>query len=347
MSTFNITGIDAQAKKNNVQFSTLRPAGAVELRRDELNAYDPYAIEVWFGDVQLGFVPGCKVNGEYVGSDLQKTIIRSGITTASVERYAYKDGDNFNEEHKGLLGSVTLNLEMPDNDSGRVIGGNYMRCTQFIGYLSPYGGNSDGLIRWAFDQAVDGVDEYCPTDSEELFDAHKKALNNTCERGTALHLYIESDLRGEPTTGLLDAFPEISDFPNIWARFRDKYELDPCYMEKRFYDNTLMVTGQPDFVGFCNGKLMVLDWKSSAKPSMTHELQLAIYAKNAHWDGEKVEEAMVVCFGSDNKQGFATRTIKRDKIERIYSGMVLLKQVMDLCGVYVREYWNGDDDKED
>lgn len=327
MSTFNITGIDAQAKKNNVQFSTLRPAGAVELRRDESNPYDPYAIEVWFGDVKLGFVPGCKVNGEYVGSDLQKTIIRSGITTAAVERYAYKDGDNFNEEHKGLLGSVTLNLEIPENESGRVVGGNYLRCTQFISYFSPYGGG-DGLIKWAYEQA-------------DTYEGYRKALNSTAERGTAMHTAIESYLRGEYSQEVLEALPYG------WDNFVAKYDIDPCYMEKRFYDNTLMVTGQPDFVGFCNKKLMVLDWKSAPKPSMKHELQLAIYAKNAHWDGQNVEEAMVVCFGSDNKQGFATRTIKRDKIERIYSGMVLLKQVMDLCGVYVREYWNGEDDEED
>lgn len=324
MVAFNIRGIQAEAKKNMTTFSTLKPAGAVRLVPETDNAFDPFCISVWYGDTRLGYVPANKgAHGEYIGSDLQKRILKDGIVTAMIARFAYLDGDTFNEEFRGVLGSVTLDLDIPDNESGRIIGGKYQRVTDFISYFAPYG-KSDGLIKWAFEQGT-------------TYEEYQKALELTSVNGTALHAAIEADQRGEPAEWPTEALKAA------WFRFKDKYHPDPCYMEKRFFDNTLMVTGQPDFVGYSDGILSVLDWKSSKKPSLKHKLQLAIYAKNAQWDGEKPKQAMVVCFGAENKQGFSTSVIKADEIERIYEGMKRLRETMDLCGCFVNNYWEGDE----
>jgi hypothetical protein len=326
MATFNITGIDAAAKKNPDTFRTLRPAGAVELIKEH-NDYDPYCVGVWFGGVRLGYVPGYKnAEGVYVGSDLQRRILKDGNTAAAVERFAYFDGEEWNEEGRGSLRSVTLNLDLPENEGGRVIGGKYQRVTSFIGYLNPYGAG-DGLIRWAFDQS-------------DTFDGYKAALNATAEAGTALHAAIESFFRGGAGKDLPEGLPPGFD------RFRAKYDLEVIRMEERFFDNTLMVTGQPDWFGLVNGKLTVVDWKSSKKPSLKHELQLAIYAKNCQFDGQYAEQAMVVCWGSEQAQGFATRTINRAKIEQIYEGLKHLKQSMELCGCWVNKYWEEGSDED-
>jgi hypothetical protein len=303
---FSITGIEAQAKKNFESFKTLRPVGVVTLKHEPDNLYDPFCIGVWYDGILLGYIPALKENGEYVGSELQRKILEDGITTAKIAGYGYLDGKtDWNDEHRGRLGSVRLNIGEIEESFSPSIGGNYIRVTDFIGYLNPYG-KSDGLIRWAYSQG-------------NTFEDYEKALNLTAEAGTAMHTAIESDLRGEPSDGL----------PDGWIKFREKYELDTIRMEERFFDSTLMVTGQPDWVGICNGKLMVLDWKSGKKPSLKHKLQLAIYAKNTQFDGKECEGAMVVCFGSDNKQGFATASMTKDQIETTYEAMKWLRKVVD------------------
>ena len=305
---FNATGIQAQSKKQFETFSSLRPVGAVSLVPRPDNEYDPFCIDVMLGDVCLGHVPARKVGGKYVGSELQLHIIDGGIKTALIEDYAYIDGERWNREHVGMLGAVTLSIPDADEDFGRCIGGDYMRVTEFIGYLNPYG-KSDGLIKWAYSQGA-------------TYEDYEKALNSASEAGTAMHAAIEAYFTDGTSSDAL---------PSGWARFCEKYELETIRMEERFYDSTLMVTGQPDWLGMCNGVLTVLDWKSGKKPSLKHKMQLAIYAKNCIFDGA-LPEAMVVCFGSDNKQGFATSTMKHEAIETYYEAMKHLRKVVDVIG---------------
>lgn len=319
---FTITGIQAQAKKQVETFKTLRPVGFATLRRDEGNAYDPYAIEVVYGDTLLGYVPALKRGGEYVGSELQKAIIEDGIQTAKITGYGYLAGEEWNDEHRGRLGSVELEVGAIE-DSCSPSGGDYMRVTDFIGYLNPYG-KGDGLIKWAFSQG-------------QTFEEYETALNGMSEAGTAMHAAIQADLAPSPIPWE-EKGGQDANLPAGWARFREKYNLDTVRMEERFYDSTLMVTGQPDWFGYCNGVLMVLDWKSGKKPSLKHLLQLSIYAKSCQYDGKNAEAAMVVCFGSDNKQGFATRTYKAEDIETCYEAMKHLRKVIDAVAYVPRAF---------
>ena len=121
-------------------------------------------------------------------------------------------------------------------------------------------------------------------------------------------------------------------------------------MEERFFDNELMVSGQPDLVAFIKKKtdpdsefkLTVLDWKSSKKPSQKHKIQVGIYAKNCQWDGKYPEQAIVVAFGAVNKQGYSMTTVKKDQITNIYNGMKALRKVIDLCAVqYGMKFYEG------
>ena len=310
---FNITGIQAQSKKNVDTFKTLRPIGAVSLIPEPENKYDRFCVGVWFGDVLLGYIPALKQDGKYVGSELQRHILEEGIKTARIAEYTYLDGDDFNKEHRGHLGSVTLEIDVEDS-SNQVIGGDYIRVTDFISFLNPYG-KSDGLIKWAYDQGG-------------TYEDYESALSIASERGTAMHMAIESVLQPSPIPWETGE-PDKSDLPAGWDKFVKKYELDTIHMEERFYDSTLMVTGQPDWFGYCNGKLMVLDWKSSKKPSIKHKLQLSIYAMNCQFDGDLAEGAMVVCFGAENKQGFSTSCMTREQIETTYEAMRWLRKVVD------------------
>ena len=329
-----LKGIQAEAKKNFQTFKTLRPSGAVTLVHDSENVYDPYCIQVIYETddnlVLLGYVPALKQGGKYIGSELQRYIIDNKVTVGLVTRYGYIDGDTFNDEHKGHLQSVTIEVDIPDNDSGRAIGGKYLRVTSFIRYFDSYGGG-DGLIRWAFEQS-------------NTYEGYKKALNDTAEAGTDMHTAIESYLAGDRSEEILAGLPEG------WDAFEKKYEIDVIDMEQRFYDNTLLVTGQPDLFCYLRKrgsddpfKLTVVDWKSSKKPSQKHKIQVSIYSKNKSFDGQQTEQAMIVAFGAENKQRFSASIVSRDKIETTYSGMKMLRQLIDSCGSYIPEdkYWQG------
>jgi len=360
-----ITGIQKAGERNPITFSTLRPTGAVTLVHDTENAYDPFAVKVLYETddqiVDLGYLPGQKRDGKYVGSEIQKHVIESEITTAQIESYCYIDGDTFNEEHKGLLASVMLSFDADESAGGKVAGANYQRVTSFISYFDAYGGG-DGLMKWAFKKASEAMKDSTHEEIVEkmvakdgLFDVYKTELRKTSDAGTMMHAAIEAVLSGSETfecPGGLSVVPEPDHaqtgqyeasewLPEGWEGFTKKYEIEPCYMEKRFFDNTLMVTGQPDLVAFVNGELAVVDWKSSKKPSKKHEIQTAIYAKNAQWDGKEPDAAYVVAFGAENKQRFSVRRIEKAKIESYYTGMKLLRQCMDACNVWISTYWDG------
>jgi hypothetical protein len=104
-----------------------------------------------------------------------------------------------------------------------------------------------------------------------------------------------------------------------------------------------MVTGQPDFAGYIEykGKRVpcLLDWKSSRKPSKKHEMQISIYAMNSKVDDQDIEGAMVVAFGADNKQGFATKWVTREQIESNYQGCLHIKKAMECVGCYISNYY--------
>lgn len=301
------------AGENDPAVKSLRPSGAVELKPEPKNPKDPFAVSVWWQGHRLGYLPADYKDGKPIGSRVQNHVIDNNITTAWVTEYAYRDDEHgFNREHKGVLHQVYIHINDQDKDCGSAVGGRYMRVTKFLKYFNAYG-STDGLVRY-------NMNKY---NSWEEAQAGLAAIGAA---GTAMHDAIEADLRGDITD------EQRALLPRGWAHFKQTFDLDPCYMEKRFFDSTLMVSGKPDFVGYVNGKLMVLDWKSSAEPRAGHLLQVSIYAKNALWDGEAPSGAMVVAFGADNTKGYSYRTIKKDVINQNYAAMQMLRQLIDNCG---------------
>jgi len=298
---FNVAGITFR-RDRSPEISSLRPVGAVSFIAEPDNPVDAGAVKVMYKGLHIGYVPR---------GDLQGLCLKH--KTAIVEDYKYYDG-TWNSEHKGQFQSCTVGIEQEQESNGRVIGGKYLRVTNFLKYFDPYGGG-DGLIRWAFDQS-------------DTFDGYKKALNDTAEAGTAMHAAIESHLEHGTSDGL----------PDGWAAFAKKYKPEMQSMEVRFYDNELMVTGQYDFLGTVEVKgvtvLCVVDWKSSKKPSMKHKIQASIYAKNVGAEG-----ALIVAFGAENVQRYSASFISGEQIESNYMGMRHVKAAMDACGVWVQEYW--------
>jgi hypothetical protein len=315
---FNITGIEAQRKKMFETFQELKPVGLVTLTPEPENQYDKFCIGVWYEGTLLGYVPALKEGGVYIGSEIQRHILKNNITELPIVRYGYLSaGGEWNDRHDGWLQSVTLLL--PDADADFGVAQGYKRVTEFISYFSP-GGKMDNLIKWAFSQG-------------STFEEYEKALQKTADDGTDMHAAIEEYFRWPLDHKETPFPPELAvRLPPGWNAFVEKYQPRMAYMEERFKDDTLMVTGQPDFVGYVGDRLMVLDWKSSKAVSMKHKLQAAIYAKNVKHEGCSAVGAMIVCFGAKNKQQFSACELDLEKINSYYEAMKHLKVVVDTCG---------------
>jgi len=300
------------ATDRNPELKQLQPSGVVSFESEPDNDHDPNAVKVMYKGNHIGYVPKSEI--------AQKAALEYG--TAKIIDYAYWDSDiKWNENHIGQFQAMTFEIGEVEIDKGRIIGGRYLRCTQFLKYFDPYG-SSEGLIRWAFSQG-------------DTFEAYEEALNQAAENGTIMHEAIENQFVGK------DVGAEY--LPSGWDNFLDKYEPEFVWGEERFYDNDLMVTGQPDFAGYITykGKSVpcLLDWKSSRKPSKKHEMQISIYAMNSKVYDEDIEGAMVVAFGADNKQGFATKWVTREQIESNYQACLHIKKAMECVGCYISNYY--------
>lgn len=290
-----------------------RPVGRVTFVHVPDNEYDSNAVAIMWGEHQLGWV----AKGDY-----QKVALDAGEGVVLDYKYYHPDWaklgiDKWNDEHIGSLKSVTIGVGEEQEDYGDVIGGKYMRVSTFIKYFDHYGGG-DALIKWAFKQG-------------KTYEEYAEALDELADQGTAMHDAIEQYFRtGERSEHLPDGFDN----------FLKKYEPEFVWGEERFRDNELMVTGQPDFVGYIKHKgrrvPAVVDWKSSSKVRPSHRTQISIYTKNVSQPFAP-EVAMVVAWGSDAKQGYSASVLERDEIENKYLACKLLRQVMDLMDVWVDE----------
>ena len=316
MKKFNVAGITFKMK-TIPSLSMARPSGAVKFIAEPNNEKDKNAVGIWWEGAQIGYVP--------VASGLQKVCADKGVGIIAGYKYHHPDWKElgipkWNDQHIGQLKSIEVGVDVEAEIESPVIGGRYMRVTQLLGYFNT-GGTCDNLIRWAFGKG-------------NTFEEYKEALDETAVAGTAMHSSIEEYF--------VDS-KEVSLFclPNGWDNFVKKYEPEFCYGEERFKDNELMVTGQPDFVGYINHKgrrvLAVLDWKSGKRTQLKHRIQIAIYAKNIVWQGEKPEVAVVVYFGSDAKQGFSVSVVDIESIENYYLATKHLKELMRLTNAPVDE----------
>ena len=307
MISFKVAGLMSQGD----EVTSLRPEGFVLFKAEPENEYDAGAVAVYYGGVRVGYVP------KSGGYQKQALAALKGKVVSCSYVHAYKDSKPlWNDEGEGELRSIRVEIEEKKEEGGKVIGGQYLRVTSFLKHFDPYGGG-EGLIRWAFGQG-------------QTFDEYKEALNKCADDGTLMHDAIEQSFK--------DGGGE-EHLPEGWQNFVDKFEPEFCYGEERFYDSTLMVTGQPDFVGYITFKgrrvLAVVDWKSSKKPSIKHKLQASIYATNVEWDGEKPELALIVAFGADNKQRFSASAVSADQIANNYQAMRHIKKAMALTGVRI------------
>lgn len=146
------------------------------------------------------------------------------------------------------------------------------------------------LTRWANRLGMQGID------AEDVRDQR-------AAEGTVLHTYIEAHLRGND--------PDLSPFsPSAkagglvaflrWRRsWFDRHAVEPLEIERRMVSERRGYGGTPDLIARVDGRLELLDWKTSREVSTEHLVQVAAYAALAWEHGHRVVAVRVVRAGCD------------------------------------------------
>lgn len=107
-------------------------------------------------------------------------------------------------------------------------------------------------------------------------------VQNAANRGTAVHRVCEGIVSGLGEHGVYD---EIKGYVESFKKW---WEIghEVLMVEKRFFDDDLMITGQCDLIIREGSDLIIIDLKTSYRPSKTWPVQGAAYAylarKNKH-----------------------------------------------------------------
>lgn len=114
-----------------------------------------------------------------------------------------------------------------------------------------------------------------------------EVVAHAAERGTKVHQICEGIISGLGELGVDDETrPYVESFKKWWTLGHEVVE-----MEKRFWDDTLQLTGQVDLILKTPDGLILVDLKTSSRPSKTWPAQGSAYAylaKKAGYDIKKV-----------------------------------------------------------
>ncbi|MFA5037501.1 MAG: hypothetical protein WC479_10050 [Candidatus Izemoplasmatales bacterium] len=155
------------------------------------------------------------------------------------------------------------------------------------------------LIRWAWNCGIKGDD-------------YTKVRDLAGEVGTITHLLITSELQ--------NIVPDLSEYRQIdidaatlclnsFHEWRKSHTLEVIHVEKFLVSEVYRYGGTPDFCGYVNGELELMDFKTSNGIWNDYFYQLAAYRQLEIEQGNKVEKARILRFSKGNNVEFEDRLI--------------------------------------
>lgn len=137
-----------------------------------------------------------------------------------------------------------------------------------------------------------------PLSSAHYEKIDEETLNKAAERGTAVHEAVESYL----LFGVEDINPCWQGYFNGFKEWIDSNDVVPVATEYRIYHKALAYAGTADCPCYVNGKLTIVDWKTTSVISkMLTRVQLEAYAKAFESHGIKFEQKIIVQATKDGK----------------------------------------------
>ncbi len=223
------------------------------------------------------------------------------------ERASYEQKETF------LLYGGKVKLEYHDKkhkyvaveEDGRVI--DAPSITTVLGVI-----NKPALVQWAVNQAIQhlrsclyGSPELSYEDIDRFLDeakfAHWRVKQEAADIGSEAHQWLEDYWFARMTGSPPPALPDHELVRNCCLaakKWIDGQVIEPLIIEKPVYSRIHRVAGRLDKLARVNGKLSIVDWKSSTGLWPEYYLQTAAYAKIYEEEtGEAIECRWLIKLG--------------------------------------------------
>ncbi len=135
------------------------------------------------------------------------------------------------------------------------------------------------LIPWAANMVAEHIKANCPTLGVASPDfgyfvtpealefarkAHAKKKTDAGDAGSLVHKYAEDTLKGATPFAYPNETEEVVNGCKAFDKFRAEHDLKPINVERRIFSKRHMYAGTCDFYGHVDGKLAILDFKTSS-----------------------------------------------------------------------------------
>lgn len=136
-------------------------------------------------------------------------------------------------------------------------------------------------------------------------------LDKACERGTLVHEIIESKF---DALSITEIPVHVSGYIKSFEQYVDEIDFSTLDFtkERRFYCEKTGITGQIDMIINVDGKRFILDWKTSARESLSWKLQAAAYQYLCSVNGIEIDH---MTFVKLCKKGGKPKTFTYDTYE--------------------------------
>ena len=155
------------------------------------------------------------------------------------------------------------------------------------------------LIAWAWNCGLKGED-------------FRLVRDKAGDVGTITHLMITCELQ--------NVIPELKEYSqadidsatlclNSFHEWRKSHTLEAIHVEKQLASNIYKYGGTPDFLGYVNGELELIDFKTSSGIWNDYFYQISAYRQLEIEQGYKVEKARILRFSKGDNVEFEDRLI--------------------------------------
>lgn len=162
-----------------------------------------------------------------------------------------------------------------------------------------------------------------PLSAVEYGEIDKNTLDIAAKRGTSVHNSIEIFLK----YGVRDCDPDFSGYADGFFEWWDKNKPEVVGSEFRVYHKLLAYAGTIDMLAYINGKLCLIDFKTTYKLiDKNCRVQLEAYIQALRSHGIEVEKKYILHLCKDGKWDFIEYPVKDAEALRVFMS---LKTVYD------------------
>lgn len=176
------------------------------------------------------------------------------------------------------------------------------------------------LIKWANNLGLEGIDS-------------TKYVDKLASIGTLAHYRIECELRGEEPDLTPFSSEELDKSDNAmmsWYAWQDDHVLEPILVEEPLTSKEYRFGGSIDCYGKVDGKLTLLDFKTSKGIFPEHFHQLAAYVHLLIENGHHVHTARILRIGRAEDEGFEDRVVDVENLDNNWRMFELCREIYDL-----------------